>query len=194
MIRQVHAGDDNKTGLDTQNIYVENFRPNLVIHPMSQPSHAHIEDHYGAFKLTVYCPPHTHTGHTFTHAHAHAHTMTLSSTGPCARCMMVNINHTHGTLENTIVYDVLQAYRKQEGNSVFFGQFLTYSGDRDGDSKMRDEYGNGYGHGGRGEGEGHGKGDGDSENDVVQKALHSNNIWLLPRLMPKGDVGGINYK
>lgn len=170
MIRQVHATDDSKTGLDTQNIYVENFRPNLVIHPRTQPSHAHIEDHFGEFQFTVYCPPHVYTEKSTHHEDCRTVTQsfTLCSTGPCARCMMVNINHTHGTLENTIVYDVLQAYRKQEGASVVFGQFLTYSNNDDG---------------GIGE-----------LNDMVHKALHSSNIWQLPRLVVGGGVTGTNRK
>eukprot|EP01031_Cornospumella_fuschlensis_P031177 gene31177-37681_t len=118
MIQQVHAEDSEKTGLDVDNIYVENFRPNLVIHPTQPHSHAHLEDQFGAFQFNVYCP---------SQADSKSDRITLTSTGPCARCMMVNIDHRHGTLQNTVVYEVLQAYRQKSGANVVFGQFLTYS-------------------------------------------------------------------
>ena len=120
MIQQVHTEDNEKTGLDVDNIYVENFRPNLVIHPTQPHSHAHLEDQFGAFQFNVYCPSQA-------KAQSKTDRITLTSAGPCARCMMVNIDHRHGTLQNTVVYEVLQAYRQKSGANVVFGQFLTYS-------------------------------------------------------------------
>lgn len=53
----------------------------------------------------------------------HPSIVMMSVDGPCARCSMVNINGSTGSMDSRVL-PVLSAYRKQ-GVAINFGQFIS---------------------------------------------------------------------
>lgn len=101
-------------------VKVENFRPNLVISsPVGEP---HMEDSFSAILLPALC--HQEEKRDLAEEWI-SQSITLSVTGPCARCLMVNINSSTGRLDGK-VFQALRTYRKIDRN-VYFGQFLQFN-------------------------------------------------------------------
>lgn len=105
------AEADEATAVRCHKVKVENFRPNLVV----SSSVAHEEDLWQRVDFSIYQASADET--------ALESTVSMEVTGPCARCTMVDVNSDTGKSECR-VFEALDAYRKQRGHGVCFGQFI----------------------------------------------------------------------
>jgi uncharacterized protein YcbX len=106
---------DNADIANISNIRVENFRPNIVI--SNAENIAHMEDSYHQLQIPLTLPGNSgEIGITTAN-------FNFEVTGPCARCLMVNVNSNNGTMDCK-VFEALRSYRYAD-RSVYFGQFLT---------------------------------------------------------------------
>lgn len=102
-------------------VKVENFRPNLVV----SSTVAHEEDSWSSVRFPVYSHQNFVVADSIDEEskNAEASFVDMQVTGPCARCTMVDVNGSNGRGECR-VFEALDAYRKQRGRGVCFGQFL----------------------------------------------------------------------
>lgn len=103
MMLKAREDGDEQDDVNVNHIRVENFRPNVVINCPGQP--AHVEDSFSTLQIPV----------------DHGH-VSMDVTGPCARCLMVNVNSANGQMDCK-VFEALKTYRYAD-RSVYFGQFL----------------------------------------------------------------------
>jgi len=110
-------------------IKIENFRPNIVVSGGSRQPHQEDQWRTVCFEITVtqqtLCAA---VGEEEVHERVseesiHPSSLVMTVDGPCARCSMVNINGSTGSIDSRVL-SVLSAYRKQ-GVAINFGQFLS---------------------------------------------------------------------
>lgn len=128
------------------NIKIENFRPNIVVSGGSGQPHQEDRWRTVSFEITVTQHAlrvavddedddggvdegvvHERVGEESAHpppsSPPPSSPLVMTVDGPCARCSMVNINGSTGSMDSRVL-PVLSAYRKQ-GIAINFGQFLS---------------------------------------------------------------------
>lgn len=121
-----------KASKGSLNITAENFRPNLLVSGGSGGPHQ--EDSWKKLQLTAVRSGQDSSdgeGHLTTEGKAEVEEVPvhLAVTGPCARCSMVNVDGTSGSMDCR-AFQALATYRK-EGSSVNFGQFCGLTAESD---------------------------------------------------------------
>ena len=144
----------NPNSTESDHVSVESFRPNLVVDRnadrASQNEYSHEEDSWKevTFPISRWCDEGTSLDGNLQPCPPGS-SVTLRSTGPCARCSMVNIvpptagtglhneldsadSSNNAILKNPKTLKTLSQYRKgQHGagagkNDVYFGQYFSY--------------------------------------------------------------------
>lgn len=122
VVQMILASDEEKRG--SLNITAENFRPNLLVSGGS--GRPHMEDGWKGLRLhatrhKVPTKEEQEAGAGGAGAGSVPLALELIVTDPCARCSMVNVDGSKGSMDCR-AFQALASYRK-EGASVYFGQF-----------------------------------------------------------------------